>query len=153
VTFLDGSKVLKTVTVAAGKASYTTAALSDAKHTLKATFAPTDSSVYATSSSPAHTLTVKAHATKTTLKASKAKIAKGKKLSLSATVAPAVAGKVTFLDGSKKLTTVAVKKGRAEFSVTTLKVGTHKLTATFTPTNTANDGRSTSKTVKVKVTK
>jgi hypothetical protein len=96
---------------------------------------------------------VTAHSTKVVLKASATSITKGKKLTLTATETPAVAGKVTFYDGAKKLKVVAVKKGKATFSTTTLKVGTHKLKAKFAPTSPADDAASTSKVVKVKVKK
>ena len=90
-------------------------------------------------------------ATKVTLKASKASIKKGKTLKLTATETPAVAGKITFLDGSKKLASVTVKKGKATFSTKKLKAGKYKLTAKFTPTTTADYKVSTSKSVAVKV--
>jgi hypothetical protein len=152
VTFLDGTKSLGKVAVKKGVATLSTKALSNATHKLKATFAPTDSAAYVASTSSVHLLDVRAHATKITLKASSTTVKKGKKLTLTATETPKVAGVVAFYDGSKKLGTAKVKKGKARFATTKLKVGTTKLKATFTPSNTANDKASTSKTVKVKVT-
>jgi hypothetical protein len=95
---------------------------------------------------------VKLHATKVTLKASKTSIKKGKKLSLTVKEAPAIAGKVSILDGSKKLATVTVKNGKAKFATKKLKVGNHKLRAKFTPSS-STYAVSTSKAVKVKVSK
>jgi hypothetical protein len=94
---------------------------------------------------------VSVKATKVSLKASKTSVKKGAKVTLTAKESPAIAGKVSFLDGSKKLGTVAVKAGKATFSTTKLKAGNHKLKAKFTPTNSTTYGVSTSKTVKVKV--
>jgi hypothetical protein len=152
VKFLNGTKVLKTVTVSGGKATYTTKTLKDATYKLKATFTPTDSTAYTSSTSAAHSLTVKAHSTKVSLKASAKSITKGSKLTLTIKESPAVAGKIAIYDGAKKIGTVKVKKGKATFTTTKLKVGSHKLKAKFTPKNTQNDAKSTSKTVKVKVT-
>jgi Bacterial Ig-like domain (group 3) len=152
VAFLNGSKVLKTVTVSGGKATYTTKTLKDATYKLKATFTPTDTTAYTSSTSSAHSLKVKAHATKVTLKASATSIKKGGKLTLTIKESPAVAGKVAIYDGTKKIGTVKLKKGKATFTTTSLKVGSHKLKAKFTPKNTQNDAKSSSKTVKVKVT-
>jgi hypothetical protein len=153
VSFFNGTKLLKKVAVSAGKATYSTKTLADGTYKLKATFTPTNTTAYAASTSTTHTLTVKAHSTSVKLKASASSVKKGKKLTLTATETPAVAGKVVFYDGSKKLGTVKVKKGKATLSTTKLAVGSHKLKATFTPTSTQNDAASTSKTVKVKVTK
>jgi hypothetical protein len=90
--------------------------------------------------------------TTTTLKASKSTITKGTKLTLTATETPVAAGSVKFFNGTKLLSTVKVStKGVAHYSSTTLAVGTHSFTATFTPSNTDFDAPSTSAVVKVKV--
>jgi hypothetical protein len=151
VKFLDGSKVLSTVAVASGTATYTTSALTDGTHKLSAQFVP--GSGFAASTSTVHSLVVKAQATSVTLIASSTKLHLGKKLTLTAKETPAVAGTVTFLDGSKKLASVKVSKGKAVFSTTKLKVGTHSLKAKFTPTNTQAASASISKAVTVKVVK
>lgn len=153
VKFLDGTKVLHTVGVTSGTASYSTTTLSGGSHKLKATFVPTDTQTYAGSSSTVHTVTVSAESTATTLKASKTTLKHGAKLTLSAAEKPAAAGSVTFYDGTKKLGSVTVKSGAASLSTTKLTVGSHKLKATFTPSSTANYSKSTSKTLTVKVTK
>jgi Bacterial Ig-like domain (group 3) len=153
VTFRNGAKKIGTVKVKAGKATLTTKALPDGTDKIKATFTPTNSTAFTSSTSAARTVTVKAHATKVSLKASAASIKAGNKLTLTIKETPAVAGKVAIFDGAKKIGTVKVKKGKASFSTTKLKAGAHSLKAKFTPTNTKNDKASTSKTVKVKVTK
>lgn len=153
VQFRDGTKLLSSVPVSAGAASYSTKTLADGTHKLTATFVPTSATAYSQSSSTAHSLTVKAHPTATKLKASKTSIKKGKKLTLTATETPKVAGSVTFYDGTKKLAKVTAKSGKATYATKKLKKGTHKIKAVFTPSNTANDSASTSKVVKVKVVK
>jgi hypothetical protein len=151
VKFLDGSKVLSTVAVASSTAAYTTSTLTDGTHKLSAQFVP--GSGFAPSTSTAHSLVVKAQATSVTLTASSHLLHLGKKLTLTAMETPAVAGSVTFLDGSNKLATVKVSGGKAVFSTTKLKVGTHTLRARFTPANTQAASASTSKAVTVKVIK
>lgn len=154
VKFFDGSKVLATKAVAAGKASFSTTTLSNAKHTLKATFVPTDATAFTGSTSATKTVTVVARATTTKLGVKPGlKVKKGTKLALTATVAPSSAGgKVTFWDGKKKLATVKVTKGVAKFSKV-LAPGKHSLKATFAPTSTAAYKGSTSKVVTVTVKK
>lgn len=69
----------------------------------------------------------------------------GATVKLSATVSPSTAaGSVKFLDGSKKIATVKVKEGKASFSTTSLSDATHKLKATFTPTDATAFAASTS---------
>jgi hypothetical protein len=92
-------------------------------------------------------------ATKTTLTASAKSVKHGKALTLTAKESPAVAGKVAFFDGSKKLATVVAKSGKAIYTTKTIKIGVHRLHAVFTPANTTKDKPSTSKVVSVKVTK
>ncbi len=58
-------------------------------------------------------------------------------VTLTATVAPAAAGSVTFSDGATVLGSAAVAGGTATLSTTALAVGTRSLTATFTPSDPA----------------
>jgi hypothetical protein len=150
VEFFDGSKALKTVALVAGKATFATTALPDGTAKLKARYIPA-SSIYLTSTSTIHSLSVKAHPTAVSLRASKNSIKVGARLTLTIKVTPVVAGKVSIYDGSKRLGTVTVKKGKAAFSTSKLKVGSHHLTARFTPSNTQNDKASVSKAVTIKV--
>ncbi|HTR69531.1 MAG TPA: Ig-like domain-containing protein [Mycobacteriales bacterium] len=151
VQFLDGTTVLATKSLSAGSATYTTTSLGSGKHHLSAAFVPTDSS-FAASTSAAKSVTVTPSPTTVTVRASAAKVKKGKKLTLSAAEKPAVAGKAVFFDGSKKLASVSVKKGRASYTTTKLAVGKHKIDVTFTPSDN-NHAASTSKTIMVTVTK
>jgi hypothetical protein len=152
VAFHSGLVLVGRATVSGGVAKLSTAGLPGGTDKLTATFTPTNSKSYAVSTSTVHTLVVKAHATTTGLKASAASIKKGAKETLTADVAPAaVAGQVTFYDGSKKLAVVTVHKGVAVFSTAKLPVGSNALKATFTPSIAADDKTSTSKVVKVSV--
>jgi hypothetical protein len=150
VTFRDNGTVLKTVAVSGGTAKLKTSSLSVGKHSLTAKFIP-DSSTYAISMSAVKKVKIKAEPTKTVLKASKTKVSVGTKIKLKAIEKPKVAGKITFLDGSKKLAKpVKVKAGKAKLKVA-LKKGTHKIKAKFTPKKSTGAASSTSKTVKVTV--
>lgn len=95
---------------------------------------------------------VQLKSTKVSLAVSKSAIKKGAELTLTATESPAIAGKVTFLDGSKKLGSAKVNAGKATLTTKKLKAGSHKLKASFKPTS-SSYGVSTSKSVKVKVKK
>ncbi|MCR6705426.1 MAG: S8 family serine peptidase [Cellulomonas sp.] len=75
----------------------------------------------------------------------------GQKATLTATVSPAAAGRVTFYDGTKSLGSVTVSAGKATKAVA-LGVGTHQLKAVFVPTSSAYVG-STSAVVKLTVAK
>jgi hypothetical protein len=70
----------------------------------------------------------------------------GTPVTLSATVSPAAAaGTVTFLDGTTALGAAAtVTNGTASLVTTGLGIGTHSITAVFTPANAAVYGSSTS---------
>jgi hypothetical protein len=153
VEFRDGSKILKTVTVASGKASYSTDTLADGVQKLSAKFVPTDAGTYRSSTSSAHDITVSARATTTSLKASSSTITEGKSLTLTAKESPSTAGSVTFYSGTKKLAAVKVSKGEAKYASTKYAVGSRSFKATFTPSNTADYKQSTSKVVSVKVEK
>jgi hypothetical protein len=69
----------------------------------------------------------------------------GSQVTLTATVNPAAAGTVTFLDGATALnaTPVAVTGGTASYQTSSLAVGSHSITAAFTSTD-ANFSSSTS---------
>ena len=153
VAFKDGTKVLKSVALSAGKASYSTTTLADGTHKLTAVFEPTSGSGYGTSTSSSHSITVKARSTTTKLTASKSTITSGQSLKLSATESPSTAGSIALFNGSAKLATVKVSKGAATYSTTKLSVGTHSLKAVFTPSDTQGYASSTSKVVKVTVNK
>lgn len=98
---------------------------------------------------------VKATATTTTLTASPTSPEpSGTAVTLTATLTPTTAvGSVKFLNGKTALGTVKVAKGKATFTTKTLAVGTHSLTAVFTPSNPTAFATSTSKAVSYVITK
>jgi hypothetical protein len=151
VEFKDGSAALKTVAVKNGKAIFATETLPDGVQKLSASFAPTNTTSYVSSTSAVHDLTVEAHPTVTTLKASATSIKSGQTLKLTATETPAAAGSITFYSGTAKLATVKVSKGAATYSTSKLSVGSHVLKAVFAATVPADYAGSTSKVVKVTV--
>ena len=94
-----------------------------------------------------------AAATTTSLSASPAGTAtQGASVGLTATVSPAAAGTVEFFAGAASLGSSAVSAGAATLPVGTLAVGTHQLTATFTPSDPAAYIGSTSTAVAYVIT-
>lgn len=93
-------------------------------------------------------------ATTTTLAASAESAQQGDEVTLTATVSPAdQAGTVQFSDGSTKLgEPVAVANGVATLTTTDLPVGSHDLSAVFTPTDEENVLDSTAQAVTVTIT-
>ncbi|MET9729554.1 Ig-like domain-containing protein [Streptomyces sp. NPDC006458] len=94
-------------------------------------------------------------ATTTTLTASPAnEVVEGKPVTFTATVAPAAAsGTVQFRDNGQALgSPVTVAGGQATLTTGTLSVGTHKLTAAFTPADAAHGASGSAElTYKVKI--
>jgi LPXTG-motif cell wall-anchored protein len=156
VQFLDGATVLGTSPVTAGAAALTLTTLGGGVHSLTAKFVPTDSSVFAPStSSPAASLTVNPRPTSSTLAASPSgPVTEGHPVTLTATVAPTSAtGTVQFFNGTTALGTATVTAGKAKLVTTALPVGDQSLTATFTPTIPAAFAPSTSAAMTVSVKK
>jgi hypothetical protein len=102
------------------------------------------------------TLSVSKAKTTSTLKLSKSKIKAKKKAKATVTVkingsSLKANGKVTLKAGSKTVGTGTVKNGKATITLKKLKKGSYKIKATFA--GTSNYGASTTKTLKLKVTK
>jgi hypothetical protein len=141
VQFADGGTALGApVTVSGGTATFTTSTLSAATHSITAAFTPSAATYSASTSSALAYVVNPAAATPTTtaLAVSPANTAaQFSTVSLTATVSPSAAGAVQFADGGAALgAPVTVSGGTATFSSSTLAVGSHSFTATFTPTNT-----------------
>lgn len=86
--------------------------------------------------------------TKTSLSASPTNSAQfGTSVTLTAKVTPAASGTITFMDGSTALGTVPVSGGEAEYTTSTLTLGTHQIVAEFTPYDTTKYQSSSSKTL------
>ena len=140
VTFKDGSNVVGTASVTSGVATISRTTLALGSHSFTAAFGPTVTAAYVGStSSPAiaYTISCNAHCpTQTTLSASPSgQVRRGQPATLTATVAPAAAGSVQFLDGATPLgNPVTVVSGSAQSAaLTTLTEGSHSFTAQFTP--------------------
>ncbi|MGH3886883.1 MAG: Ig-like domain-containing protein [Pseudonocardiaceae bacterium] len=106
-------------------------------------------------STPVITVPTAATATSTTLTTAPASpVAQGTKVTLTATVTPTTAtGTIQFKDGEANLgNPVTVANGKASGTTSTLTVGSHQLTAVFTPTNPALFSPSTSPAVTFVVT-
>ena len=125
-------------------------------HQIEADYTPTDPT-YATSVATA-ALTVSAIPTSTSLSAQPQSSASGQQVTLVATISYCqtagsaslpLKGSVTFTDNSAPLATVPVSNAAASFSISTLAIGSHPITATFTSADTNYLGSSGSATVSV----
>lgn len=136
VTFTDGSIVLGTASVnSAGKAEFTTSALSVGNHFVSATYA--GDANFAGAASPVLTQRVAANATTTTLASSGISAAAGQTVTFTATVATAggalrPGGSVAFFNGPTRIGTGAVDAGgKAIVATALLAIGTHPITAVY----------------------
>ena len=111
VAFKDGSKVLKTVAVSGGKATYTVSGQARGTHSMTAVF--TGSGDFLSSTSSVVKVTVKGVASTTKLAANDRDFSHGYRPTLTATVTSTATGTVTFRDGSKVLGTATISKGKA----------------------------------------
>ena len=152
VTFSDGSTVLGTATIIAGKATFKTSTLSLGSHSITATYS--GDATFAGSASAALAQLIKLAApvaTKTTLTASSSTGVLGQNMSFTATVASkpgmVATGTVTFRDGSTLLGSAALSGGSASFTTSALVLGANSITATYN--GDANDQGSTSAAVSV----
>ncbi|HZI58572.1 MAG TPA: S8 family serine peptidase [Verrucomicrobiae bacterium] len=150
VTFFDGSTAISdSVPLSSGTASFTTSVLGAGSHAITALYS--GDANFNGSTSPTLVVNVlKAQTTVTVLLAEdSAKL--GTPATLAAAIAPGTAtGTVTFFDGAVQISNpVAVNKGVARFTTTTLAVGTHSITARYS--GDANFNGSTSNIAKLKV--
>ena len=159
VTFLrDGVAVAAPVPVTAGTAELATSSLGLGTFTLTAHFVPADAEAFTESlvAGVAYEITeVPLTSTTTALAASPASQAvAGATVTMTATVTPGdAAGTVTFRDGETAIgSPVTVASGSASTTTTTLTVGTHSLTAVFTPAAESGFAGSTSSAVSYEIT-
>ncbi|HEY1216349.1 MAG TPA: Ig-like domain repeat protein, partial [Bryobacteraceae bacterium] len=137
VTFKDGSNTLGTANLnGSGIATWTATGLSGGAHSFTAVYSGDTNN--STGTSTALNFTVDTISTTTLLSSSASTVDAGAQLQLSATVTPSqttggqVTGTVTFYDGSIVLGTATVPaNGVAQFPTTSLTVGSHTLTATY----------------------
>ncbi len=159
VQFKDGTANLGSpVAVSNGTAVGSAPMLAVGSHQLTAVFTPTDSTAFSSSTSAPVTVMVTAPTgamtTSTALSTSPAStVAQGSPVTLTAMITPAAAGTVQFKDGTANLgNPVIVSNGAASGITSTLAVGSHQLTAVFTPTSPAAFSSSTSPVVPLTVT-
>jgi hypothetical protein len=145
VTLLDGSTPLRNVPLANGVGVIVQNNLTAGTHALTAAYSG-DQTYLPTSA--ARTQTVTPAATTLSLRSSPNPSALGQSVTLTATLTPTscgAAGTVTFLDGAASLGTANLSGAAAIFSVNTLAVGSHTLTARYS--GDANNTASTSNAV------
>jgi hypothetical protein len=158
VQFFDGATAIGTpVAVSGGTATRTTSTLTAGTHSLKATFTPTSSAAFTSSTSSVVSYTISAGPTTTTTALAVTPASpqvQGTTLTLKATLTPSAAvGSVQFFDGASTIgSPVAVSGGIAQTPTTALTVGSHTLKATFTPTDANAFTTSTSSTVSYTIT-
>ncbi len=137
VQFRDGDTVVGAVIVATGAASLTLGDVTPGDHTYRATFVPSDPTVYGGSDSDAQTATAALVATTTALTAS----ASGQTVTLRATPATAsgrLTGSVELYDGSTLLEAVTLTETTVVLTRTDVTPGSHTYTAKFVPTGTTH---------------
>src|SRR5205085_2570793 len=144
VQFLDGATPLGTVALSGGTASLTTATLATGSHSVTAVYSGNTN--YGGSTSSAVNQTVNKVTTATTLTSSLNPSTFGQAVTLTATVSPSgPTGNVQFFDSATPLGTVALSRGTALLTTSTLAVGAHSITAVYG--GDTNDGGSTSAAV------
>ena len=154
VQFLDGTVVVGSGSVSGGAASAAISDLSAGSHQLSAKFVPTNPADFGTSQSSAAGYTINEAASSVSLAVTPAgPVQQGTSITLSATTGPAgVGGTVQFLDGATQLgSAVTVSNGSAHMSTTGLSVGSHSLTAMFSPSS-ANYTTATSSASSLQIT-
>src|SRR6185437_10491596 len=131
VTFIDGSTVLGTGSVdATGRAFFSTSTLSAGSHTITAQYSGDGN--YAGSASAQFTEVISKTASSVGISSSSATANFGTAITFTATVTPSSAtGTVTFADGSTVLGTATVTAGKATFTTSTLSLGSHSITSTY----------------------
>ena len=134
VNFRDGSSTLGTVNLVNGTASLSTSSLAAGLHSITASYSG-NSSLQASSSNSVSLLIV-GPTTQTSLTSSPNPSTFGQTVQLTATVtgvngSGTPTGTIAFNDGGTNLATVNLTGGTATFSISTLSVGSHTLTASY----------------------
>ena len=146
VTFRDGSTTLGIVTLSAGQASYTTAALTVASHSITAVY--NGSTDYATSYASVLSQVVNTN-TSTTLTSSVAPSLYGQATTFTATVSAVSpitgtpSGTVIFEMGSTSIGSGTLSSGQASFSTSSLPVGSDSISAVYVGNSTYTTSTST----------
>jgi hypothetical protein len=138
VTFLDnGTPLGSPVNLSNGSAALVTSTLSVGSHTITATYNGDANFATSTTTTPVHQ-TVNKATTTTTIQSSNTSSPFGQPVTFTATVTPssvgtvAAGGTVAFFDGGTQLgTPVNLANGTATFTTSTLSIGAHVITATY----------------------
>ena len=158
IQIVEGSTILTSAPVTGGVAVLNVPVnLSTGVHTFTARFVPADPVALSISDSAPISFTVisAAKATKTTVTLSKkTQTYKKSPAKLAVSVEGKPAGSVAIYDGAKLVKTLALKNGKASYTLPkTLKKGTHSIKAVYITPNIEAYQASTSNTVKLKVKK
>ncbi len=133
VEFLNGKTELGTVSLSGGKATFSSSTLAVGAKSIQAVYLGNAS--FATSTSKIVSQVINKAATTTTLTSSQSPSTSGQSVTFTAKVVPQFSGTptgdVVFKDGTKTLETVALSRGVASFTTSTLATGTHIITATY----------------------
>jgi hypothetical protein len=130
VTFLDGGTTIGTGTISNGKATFTTTTLTAGSHSITASYGGDANCNSSTSS--VLTQTVNKANVSVALSSSMNPSAYGSSVTFTATITPSGAtGTVTFMDGSSSLGSSPVNSGQATLSTSTLALGSHSITASY----------------------
>jgi hypothetical protein len=130
VTFQDGSTLLGTASLTNGTATFTTSTLAIGSHTLAAFYG--GDSKNATGSSNTVSAVVNKQTSATVLSVSPTSSSSGQAVTLTATVTPTSAtGSIAFLDAQAILGTATLSGGTAVYTTSTLTVGSHSLSASY----------------------
>ena len=130
VQFLDGGSLIGTATLAAGQASFAIASLTAGTHSITASYSG-DATNTASTTTSSISQTIKT-ATVISLASTFNPAQVGITFGLNTTVTPSSAtGTVQLLDGTTVLATISVTGGAANFSIGTLSLGTHALSAVY----------------------
>ena len=148
IVFSENGAVLLSAPLIGASATYTTTSLAIGSHNIKAAFVPTNSF---TRSFGSITQQITGEPTSTALTASPQSTPSGQTVYLTATVTNITntpTGSVTFLDSATTLSTQPLANGIARFATSTLAVGAHTLTASYTPVgNFASSSGTSSETI------
>ncbi len=151
VSFLDGNTVLYTTMLGSGTATCTTSALSVGSHSITVQYSGDGN--FTAGKSSARSQVVNQAATATALSSSLNPSTLGQSVTFTAIVSvssPGVgipSGSVTFKNGSATLATVPLDAtGTATYTISTLSVGSHAITASYTATTNFKASNSTTLT-------
>ena len=136
-TFLDGTKTLGTASLGSSlQATFSTNTLAVGSHTIQAVYSGDGNFVKSTSQNYSETVN-RANAAVTITSSTHLSVY-GQLISLTATISPVApgagtpTGTLTFMQGSSLLSTnLVVQGGQATFTIQTLGVGTHTITAAY----------------------